>query len=209
MSENSLTWHTTNSRKTPEWRVDKLEHGDRGVIKTVHWTCRITRWGTEDNDFVATSGQTTLEKTTPDAEGFVEFDDLTETQVLEWVRDVMLDKWNETENDIVDAWEKSRWAKSHKEEKLPWSGVMVLRSTEEEEEPTWVKSALEVDGLSTVEEDEVHSERNAGIEEEPPEQTAFEPLDMPEDDTPITANTSMFGTNSPQQDARDAAKEEE
>jgi hypothetical protein len=148
-----------------------MEYGLQGVVHTVEWTCRITRWGTEDNDFVATSGKTVLQSIDPNVEHFVQFHDLNEEMVLEWVRAEMLEKWGETEKDIVSAWEKSRWAKDFRNhDGLPWDGG-VLRSTEEEEEPSWVKAAIEVtkfEPLEMVEEDSEGAKENVTKSEKNP-----------------------------------------
>jgi len=200
MSDSQLTWNTTNSSKVPEWKINNMEYGLQGVVHTVEWTCRITRWGTEDNDFVATSGKTVLQSIDPNVEHFVQFHDLNEAMVLEWVRAEMLEAWGETEKDIVSAWEKSRWAKEFQnKDGLPWGGG-VLRSTEEEEEPSWVKAAIEVtkfEPLDMPEKDAVHSERNA---EEGDETTSSESGDSEtdgEEPTNPSGYTPMFGNNLP------------
>ncbi len=203
MSDSQLSWNTTNQQRVPQWSVSDMEYGLQGVVHTVHWTCKITRWGTEDNDFVATTGKTVLQKIDPNVEHFVEFHDLTEEQVLEWVRAEMLDQWGEVEKDITTAWKNSRWAKEHKnEDGLPWDGG-VLRSTEEEEEPTWVKAATEAtkfERLDMPEDEAVHSERNAGIEEEADETTDDDSGDSEtdEEESPNPSGyTPMFGNNLP------------
>ena len=200
MSDSHLTWNTTNQQRVPQWSINHMEYGLQGVVHTVHWTCKITRWGTEDNDFVATTGQTTLQPIDPNVDHFVQFHELSEREVLEWVRAEMLDKWVETETDITNAWNNSRWAKGFRnQDGLPWDGG-VLRSTEEEEEPSWVKAAIEAtkfEPLEMPEKDAVHSERNAEDEDETADgdsggsETDKEKSPNPSDYTP------MFGNNLP------------
>jgi hypothetical protein len=186
-----------------------MEYGLQGVVHTVEWTCRITRWGTDDNDFVATSGKTTLQPIDPNVEHFVQYHDVSEEMALEWVRDEMMEKWGETENNIVTAWMNSRWVIGTKtEDGLPWRGG-VLSSTEEEEEPSWVKAAMGVkelgvkktdttfEPLSMPEDNAVHSERNAEEENETTDGDSGN-SETDEEESPNPSGYSpMFGTNAP------------
>ena len=143
---------------TTKWKINDMEYGLHGVVHTVHWSC-IAGILEDGSDYVTTNGVTQLQNTSHDVDGFIDFSDLSEQMVLEWVKEQMQEKWDETEESIVAAWEETKWNKEDKKG-LPW--VEVPRS-DEEEEPSWIQAALTV--TQTTEPESV-----------------FEPLDMPVDD---------------------------
>ena len=70
---------------TMNWTISTLERelSDGGVI-VAHWRCTATETSGEDT-FSASSYGTAGFTYDPDSEGFVAYEDLTETDVLGWV----------------------------------------------------------------------------------------------------------------------------
>lgn len=69
-----------------EWRVVQLERTlPDDVVTTVHWTVSKT----EDNVSASSYGSLGLPSKDPEDPSFVEFDELTEQEVIAWVHEVM------------------------------------------------------------------------------------------------------------------------
>lgn len=168
---------------TARWKINDMEYGLHGVVHTVHWSC-IAGILEDGSDYVTTNGVTQLQNISYDSDDFIEFGRLTEDKVLEWVKEQMQEKWEETEENIVSAWEDTKWNKENKERNgLPWADP-VPRS-DEEQEPGWVQAALD------------------GIEEDGGK--VFEPLDMPVDDDEFATDVGQWrheGVNDEFRDSR-------
>ena len=168
---------------TARWKINDMEYGLHGVVHTVHWSC-IAGILEDGSDYVTTNGVTQLQNISYDSDDFIEFGRLTEDKVLEWVKEQMQEKWEETEENIVSAWEDTKWNKENKERNgLPWTDS-VPRS-DEEQEPGWVQAALD------------------GIEEDGGK--VFEPLDMPVDDDEFATDVGQWrheGVNDEFRDSR-------
>jgi len=66
---------------TFNWALPTLERQTAdGFVFTAHWICRAS-----DGDFHASSYGTAGFSQDPEAEGFIEYEDLTEADVLGWV----------------------------------------------------------------------------------------------------------------------------
>jgi len=75
-----------------KWSIPTLERKTAdGFVYVCHWRCTAT-----DGDFSATSYGTAGFSQDPEAEGFIEYEDLTEAQVLEWV-------WESVDKDATEA----------------------------------------------------------------------------------------------------------
>ena len=77
---------------TFNWSLPTLERelSDGGVI-VAHWRCTAS-----DGDFSASSYGTAGFSQDPEADSFIEYEDLTEAQVLEWV-------WESVDKDATEA----------------------------------------------------------------------------------------------------------
>ena len=77
---------------TFNWTLPTLERQTAGgFVFTAHWICRAS-----DGDFSASSYGTAGFSQDPEADGFIEYEDLTEAQVLEWV-------WESVDKDATEA----------------------------------------------------------------------------------------------------------
>ena len=75
-----------------KWSIPNLERKTAdGFVFTAHWICRAT-----DGDFSASSYGTAGFQQDPEAESFVPYADLTESQVLGWV-------WESVDKDATEA----------------------------------------------------------------------------------------------------------
>lgn len=81
---------------TYTWALKSLKKADvdslSGVIVQTHWTCTGTD---EDGDEGVFNGATPFDPAQVDAENFTAYEDLTEEQVLGWIKGVVVGSYKE------------------------------------------------------------------------------------------------------------------
>lgn len=69
------------------WSIPSMErHVSDGVVYTAHWTASLSK----DGESASVYGSVGLSE--PDPENFIEYKDLTEQDVIEWVKNVFGDE---------------------------------------------------------------------------------------------------------------------
>ena len=77
---------------TVDWKIEKLEckvleNGLTNIVYQIQCICRVT-------DVINTKSYTSAKRTiisllSPDSENFIEFEDLTKPQIVEWIEDAL------------------------------------------------------------------------------------------------------------------------
>ena len=137
---------------TYEWKLTGLKKRDTADLNDL---VICTRWelkGTNENDIHGTfSGATPLDIPDADEEGYIAYADLTETQVLGWIKNIVsgsgpgnyMDHINEQIEKQID--EKAYTQLEVQTNDLPWSETSGSSVTPEEA-PTAEEAAPEGDG---------------------------------------------------------------
>jgi hypothetical protein len=107
------------------WKLKSLKRKDTENIKNIIVQTYWEKIGTNENEITGSfHGATPFDLTTIDPNNFVEYEDLTEEMILEWVKSVVVDSYEEHVNQQIEKQiqEKENPATEVTEE-FPWDNT--------------------------------------------------------------------------------------